>query len=357
MNLPKLNIGHKVTKVPIIQGGMGVGVSLSSLASAVANNGGIGIISGVQIGFREDDFDKNTKAANERALAKEIRRAKKLSPNGIIGVNLMVAIENYEDMVKIAVKEEVDLIISGAGLPKDLPSFIKDSNTKIAPIVSSAKAAALITKLWQRRYDYLPDLIIVEGPDAGGHLGFSFDELEGEDYPNLEDIVKDVIETIKPFEESSGKKISIIAAGGIFDGEDITRLLNLGADGVQMGTRFVATEECDASMEFKEAYVSAKKDDIQFVISPAGLPGQAIVNPFMKRVGIERQKITKCYNCLKPCNPATTPYCISQALINSAKGDIDNGLIFIGKKGYKIDKIVSVRELMDELIMNVKKVR
>lgn len=332
---------------------MGVGVSLSNLASAVANNGGVGIISGVQIGFREDDFDKNTDKANERALAKEIRRARELSPNGIIGVNLMVAIENYVEMVKVSVREKVDLIISGAGLPKDLPSYVKNTKTKIAPVVSSAKAASLITKLWQRRYDYIPDLIIVEGPDAGGHLGFSSDELNGDTYPNLKDIVRDVIAAIKPIEESSHKKIPIIAAGGIFDGKDIREFLNLGASGVQMGTRFVATEECDVSLEFKNAYVNAKEEDIQYILSPVGMPGQAIVNSFIKRVKLEKEKITKCYNCLTPCKPAESPYCISQALINSANGDIDNGLIFIGKNGYRIDKIVSVKELMDELLMEI----
>lgn len=354
MNLPRINIGDKTTKIPIIQGGMGVGVSLSNLASAVANYGGIGVISGVQIGFREDDFDKNTDKANERALAKEIRKAKELSPNGIIGVNLMVAIKNYVEMVKVCVKEKVDLIISGAGLPKDLPSYVKDSKTKIAPIVSSAKAATLITRLWQRRYDYIPDLVIVEGPDAGGHLGFSPEELRKDNYPNLVEMVKDVIKAMKPFEESSGKKIPIIAAGGIFDGKDISKFLSLGASGVQMGTRFVATEECDASLEFKNAYVNSKEDDIDFILSPVGMPGQAIINPFIKRIQEEKEKITKCYNCLTPCNPAKSPYCISEALISSVNGDIDNGLVFIGKNGHKIDKIVGVKELMDELILDIK---
>ena len=347
MKLPQLNIGGKTTKVPIIQGGMGVGVSLSNLASAVANQGGIGVISGVQIGFREDDFDKNTDKANERALAKEIRKAKELSPNGIIGVNLMVAIENYVEMVKVCVKEKVDLIISGAGLPKDLPSFVKGTNTKIAPIVSSAKAAKLITKLWQRRYDYLPDLIIVEGPDAGGHLGFSLDELKEDNYPNLKEIIKDVITSINP-------KIPVIAAGGIFDGKDISSFLKLGASGVQMGTRFVATEECDASTEFKNAYVNSKEEDIKHILSPVGMPGQAIINPFIKRIQSKKEKITKCYRCLTPCKPAESPYCISQALINSANGHVDNGLIFIGKNGHRIDRIVSVQELMDELVLDIK---
>lgn len=240
---------------------IGVGVSLSNLASSVANNGDIGIISGVQIGFQEDDFDKNTNTANQRTLVREIRRARELSPNGIIGVNLMVAINNYEEMLEVAVGEKVDLIISGAGLPRDLPKFVKDSPTKIAPVVSSAKAARLITRLWLRRYDYLPDLIIVEGPGAGGHLGFSLDELE-EDYPNLEEIVRDVIEIVKPFEEDLGEKIPIIAAGGIFDGQDISKFLSLGASGVQMRSRFVATKECDAPLEFKQAYVDAREEDI-----------------------------------------------------------------------------------------------
>lgn len=350
MDIRQLKIGNKSTRVPIIQGGMGIGVSLSSLASAVANAGGIGVISGVQIGFREADFDRNTQEANLRALAKEIRKACKLSPEGIIGVNLMVAIKNYADMVKVAVEEKVDLIISGAGLPKDLPGLVKGSETRIAPIVSSGKGAALITKLWLRRYDYLPDLLIVEGPLAGGHLGFSLEELEGDNSPKLEDLVTDVIQAIKPFEEAAGKKIPLIAAGGIYDGYDIYRFLKLGASGVQMGTRFVATHECDASSEFKNAYINAKKEDIDFILSPVGMPGQAIINPFIKKVKAEKEKISKCYNCLAPCNPAKSPYCISTALINAVTDRADEGLIFIGKSGYKIDKIVSVKELIDELL-------
>ena len=350
MNLPQIQIGDKVTKVPIIQGGMGVGVSLSKLASAVANYGGIGVISGVQIGFNEEDFETNCNEANERALAKEIRKARKLSPNGILGLNLMVAINNYKEMVKVAVNEKIDLIISGAGLPSELPLLVKDSETKIAPIVSSGKAAAVITKLWKKRYDYLPDLVIVEGPKAGGHLGFSMDQLKAENLPSLSEIIKDVINVLKPYEVESGKRIPVIAAGGIFDNKDIKKYLNLGIQGVQIGTRFVATNECDASIEFKNAYVNSNEDEIEIIISPVGMPGQAIINPFMKRIKKEQEKVTKCYRCLSPCNPSTTPYCISKALITSVKGDVDNGLIFIGKNGYRIDKIVSVKELMDELI-------
>lgn len=353
MNLPQIKIGGKITKVPIIQGGMGVGVSLSKLASTVANYGGIGVISGVQIGFREDDFETNCDKANEIALVKEIRKTRELSPDGIIGVNLMVAINNYKEMVMVAVKEKIDLIISGAGLPSELPSLVKGSDTKIAPIVSSGKAAAVITKLWKKRYDYLPDLVIVEGPKAGGHLGFSLEQLNAESLPSLSKILSDVIQVLKPYEDESGKKIPVIAAGGIFDGKDIKKYLDLGASGVQIGTRFVATHECDASIEFKQAYVDSKEDEIEIILSPVGMPGQALINPFIKRIREERQKITKCYKCLTPCQPATTPYCISKALITSVNGDVDNGLVFIGKNGFRIDKIVSVKELMDELIEEI----
>lgn len=348
MIFPQIKIGDKITKFPIIQGGMGVGISLSNLASTVANYGGIGVISGVQIGYREEDFDRNCNEANERALAKEIRRARELSPDGILGVNLMVAMNNYKDMVAVAIKEKIDLIISGAGLPSELPSLVKGSATKIAPIVSSGKAAAVITKLWKKRYDYLPDLIIVEGPKAGGHLGFSLEDLKGE-WPDLKEIVKDVIKAIKPYEDDSGKKIPVIAAGGIYDSDDVKEFISLGCSGVQVGTRFAATHECDASIEFKNSYVESKEEDIEIVLSPVGMPGQAIINPFMKKVKEEQEKVTKCYRCLTPCNPATTPYCISKALINSVKGNVDEGLIFIGKNGYRIDKIVSVKEIIDEL--------
>ncbi len=355
MNYEPIRIGEKETTVPIIQGGMGVGVSLSGLASAVANCGGIGVISGVQIGFREDDFDLNSEAANVRAMIKEINLARELSPNGIIGMNLMVAIKNYDEMAIAAANAGVDLIISGAGLPSDLPKFIKGTNTKIAPIVSSGKAAALIIKLWKRRHDYYPDLIIVEGPEAGGHLGFSFDELENAKDDALENIVLDVIKAIKPFEQERGEKIPIIAAGGIFDGKDIAKFLKLGASGVQMGTRFVATEECDATDEYKESYINANEEDIKLVLSPVGMPGRAINNSFIKRAELGKIKVEKCYLCLTPCKPATTPYCISTALINSVSNNIDNGLIFIGSCGYKLDKITTVDKLINELVEDIKR--
>ncbi|RKD21587.1 NAD(P)H-dependent flavin oxidoreductase YrpB, nitropropane dioxygenase family [Caminicella sporogenes DSM 14501] len=350
MNLPSLKIGDLIAKVPIIQGGMGIGVSLSKLASAVANEGGIGVISGVQIGFREKDFKINNDIANIRGLIKEIRKARELSPNGILGVNILSAVNNYKDMVKTAVKEKIDLIISGAGLPKQLPELVKGSNTKIAPIVSSSKAISVIAKIWDKRYKYIPDAVIVEGPYAGGHLGFSVQQLKSLKLPKLSDIVKEVIETLKPFEEKYKKKVPVIAAGGIYTGRDIAKFLKIGAAGVQMATRFVATEECDAHINFKNAYISAKEEDIQIVVSPLGMPGRAIRNEFIKSVEKGKQPINKCYRCLKHCSPASAPYCISDALINSVQGDIERGLVFVGTTAYRLKEITTVKKLINELV-------
>ncbi|MFL0195091.1 NAD(P)H-dependent flavin oxidoreductase [Clostridium sp. WILCCON 0269] len=347
MKLPSLIIGDLKANIPIIQGGMGVGVSGYNLTQAVANEGGIGVISTVQIGYREPDFETNTKQANIRALRKEIRKARELSPKGIIGVNIMVAISDYDEMVKTSVEEKADIIISGAGLPLNLPKLVVGSHIKIAPIVSSGKAASIIIRNWLKKYSRMPDAVVVEGPEAGGHLGFHLKQLE-EDKESLEDIVKEVIGVVRTFE--NGKDIPVIAAGGIYTGHDIAKFLKLGASGVQMGTRFVATEECDAHINFKNAYINVKKEDIRIIKSPVGLPGRAIRNKFIRQA--ENSMITpdKCYSCLKKCNPAKTPYCISKALINSVKGNVEEGLIFIGSNGYRVNKIVKVKELIKELI-------
>lgn len=350
MKLPHLKIGELVVKVPIIQGGMGIGVSRSKLASAVANEGGVGVISGVQIGFEEEDFETNNKEANLRALVSEIRKARSLSPLGVIGINLMVAMNNYKETVKAAVEEGIDIIISGAGLPTELPNLIKGTKTKIAPIVSSAKAATVITKLWDHKFSYIPDMVVVEGPEAGGHLGFSLDQLEEDKKPNLLDIVKEVIEALKPFEEKYNRSIPVVAGGGIFTGEDIAEAIKSGAAGVQMATRFVATEECDAHINYKMAYINAKKEDLRIVKSPVGMPGRAITNSFLSKLENGRIAVEKCYQCLKPCEPANTPYCISKALLEAVKGNMEQGLIFTGSNAYKLDKITTVKELMRELV-------
>ena len=355
MELPTLKIGDLKADYPIIQGAMGVGVSLSNLASSVANSGGVGVIAGVQIGFNEPDFRSNNQSANLRALKKHIKKAKLLSPKGILGVNLMVAMNNYKDMVLTCMDEKVDLIISGAGLPKNLPNLTKGSNTKIAPIVSSGKAAQLIMKLWAKKHNYLPDLLIVEGPEAGGHLGFSEQDLIDTQKPNLEQLLAEVLEATRPFVEKYNKEIPVIAAGGIFDGQDIAKYLELGASGVQMGTKFVATKECDAHINFKNMYLNSRKQDIQLVKSPVGLPGRAIRNEFLMKLDLGKIPVEHCHNCLRPCNPKAADYCISDALINAVKGNVKDGLIFAGSNAYRVDKIISVKDLISQLITEAEK--
>ena len=350
LKLKPLTIDGLTARIPIIQGGMGIGVSMSSLASAVANAGGVGVISAAQVGFREPDFESDNDAANLRGLRKEIQKAKSMSPDGILGVNIMTATNNYAEQVRVCVEEKVNLIISGAGLPTNLPEMVKNSVTKIAPIVSSAKGARVITRLWTKKYNYLPDLIVVEGPKAGGHLGFSPEVLSKPVLPSLKDIVSGVIEILKPFEEAFGKKIPVVAAGGIYTGKEIAEFIKLGASGVQMATRFVATDECDAHRNFKEAYVNANEDEIKIVVSPLGMPGRALYNKHVKTVEESGRKIKKCFRCLKACNPATAPYCITEALVKAVEGDVEDGLVFIGSEGCKVDKIIPVQELMDELV-------
>lgn len=353
MKISPLQIGNLKCRIPIIQGGMGVGVSLSGLASAVAREGAVGVISGVQIGFKESDFEVNTKEANLRALKKEIRKAKENSNGGILGLNLMVAMNGYDEMVNVAVEEGIDLIISGAGLPMKLPKLVKNKTIKIVPIVSSGKAANIILKLWEKRYSYIPDLIVVEGPEAGGHLGFHMDELKENKKISLEDLYKDVKGVTKEFEKKHNKKISLVLAGGIYSGENISKYLKLGAEGVQMGTRFIGTDECDANLKYKQAFLNCNKEDIDIIKSPVGLPGRIIKNKFSNRISNSKEDVYKCFNCLKKCNPETTQYCISRALINAVKGNIQEGIIFSGSNGYKIDKIKSVKELIKELMMEM----
>lgn len=353
MNFDSLKIGNLIAPIPIIQGGMGVGVSSSSLASAVANEGGVGVISAAQLGYNEEDFEKNTLEANLRALKKHITLAKSKAKQGIIGINIMVATKQYEEHVKTAIEAGVDLIISGAGLPTMLPKLVKGTSVKIAPIVSSLKSARVIMKLWDKHDNVAPDLVVIEGPKAGGHLGFKLNELEDENFDFDKSVVEIITET-KKYAEKYNKEIPVVVAGGIFDGNDIAKYLKLGANGVQMATRFVATEECDASIEFKEAYVNCSKDTIQIVKSPVGMPGRAIRNSFVKSTEeLGKQKITKCYNCLTPCNPAETPYCISKALINAVNGNINDGLIFCGENASRIDKITTVKKLMAELVEQI----
>jgi NAD(P)H-dependent flavin oxidoreductase YrpB (nitropropane dioxygenase family) len=328
---------------------MGIGVSMSRLASAVANAGGIGVISGAQPGFSEPDFWTNPLEANLRAIRKEIRKARELSPNGIIGINFLVASKEYAEFVREAVKEGVDLIISGAGLPKTLPEFVKGTKTKFAPIVSSGKAAETLLKLWDRRYQVVPDAIIVEGPLAGGHLGFSREDLESK-AKDLYVILEEVLTAVKEFVERYQKPIPVIAAGGIFTGAEMKHALSLGAAGVQISTRFVATEECDADDAFKQMYIDATEEDVVIIQSPVGLPGRAIQNDMTRSLKEGRIPVKACTRCIGHCDPATTPFCITKALIQAVTGDVHNGLVFAGHNAYLVDKISTVQDVIDAIV-------
>ncbi len=358
--LKPLVMGNLTAKYPIIQGGMGVGISLSSLAGAVAKAGGVGIISTAQIGFRDPDFLKAPLEANLRAIKTEFEKARKIAPDGIIGFNIMVATKQYALYVKAAIQAGADIIISGAGLPVSLPELAKGAKTKIAPIVSTAKSAMVICKMWDRKYEKAPDLVVIEGPLAGGHLGFTPEQLTGygadtadvaatyqkDDYDKE---IQDIIKVVRGYEEKYGQHIPVVVAGGIYDHEDVEHAVSLGADGVQVGTRFVTTEECDAPLSYKQAYINAGKEDIVITKSPVGMPGRAIKNAFLNAVTGEPAKIDHCYRCLEHCNPANIPYCITKALSNAAEGDLDHALLFCGSNAYRSDKIETVEEVIREL--------
>ena len=347
--MKNLKIGKLKAKLPIIQGGMGIGISLSGLASAVANEGGIGVIAAAGVGMYEPDYKANFKEANIRALKEQIRKAKSLT-KGIIGVNIMVALSDFSDMVKAAIEEKIDIIFSGAGLPLDLPEYLtRASKTKLVPIVSSGKAAKIISQVWSSRYNYVPDAIVVEGPKAGGHLGFKTENLENPKF-SLANLIKDVAEQIKPFEKIKKKKIPVIAAGGIYTGKDIKEMMDQGAAGVQMATRFVTTNECDASDDFKACYINAKKTDIEIINSPVGMPGRAITNDFIRSVQDGKKAPFACpYHCIITCDYTNSPYCIALALSNAQKGKMTKGFAFAGINAYKAKGIISVTTLIERI--------
>ena len=349
MKIPKLQIGNITADIPIVQGGMGVRVSLSSLASAVAEEGGIGTISSIGLGDLEASKNEYEKVSRE-ALEREIRKAKSMT-NGHIAVNFMGVLSNADDLITAAVREGIKIIVYGAGLPIKLPSLVEDSSVNLVPIVSSARVAELILRVWNKRYERTADAIILEGPLAGGHLGFSEEQLYQPEKYSLENLLPEVLETVKVYEDKYGKKIPVIAAGGIFNGKDIARMLSLGAAGVQMGTRFVCTVECDVSQEFKQSYLDAKEEDIAIIKSPVGMPGRAIHNKFLKDLEIKGKLKIKCpYRCLSVCKVSEAKYCIALALVNSYFGDVDHGLIFCGQNAYRCDKIVTVKELISGLL-------
>lgn len=341
-----MKIGDLDVPVPVVQGGMGVGVSLSGLAGAVAASGGIGVISTAQIGFRDAEFGRHPIECNLRAVGEEIRKAREIADRnakgGVIGVNIMVVTRRYEEYVKAAVAAGADIIISGAGLPMELPAYVEGSSTKIAPIVSSRRAINVIMRYWQKHYGRKPDMVVIEGPLAGGHLGFSRDELDSLSREAYDEEIKAILDI-------TGKDgIPTVVAGGIYTRDDLEHYLAMGANGVQMATRFVTTYECDAHMNYKQAYIDAEKEDIVIVSSPVGMPGRAIHNKFLDRVADGERFMNGCRQCITTCDPKTSPYCITEALINAVEGRCDEGLLFCGSNAYRAKGLEHVSDIMEE---------
>ena len=348
-NIQALKIGDLQISPPIIQGGMGVRVSRANLAAAVANQGCAGVIASAGIGKFENSSKSDFSKVNAEALRYEIRKARSMT-SGVIGVNIMVALSDYETLVRTAVDENVDLIISGAGLPLNLPKYANSTDTKLIPVVSSARAVQIICRRWKAHFNKVPDAIIVEGVRAGGHLGYSYEDILNETTPNLEQTLQEVLKIANSFDP----RVPVIAAGGIFDGEDIAHFLRLGASGVQMATRFVCTDECGAHENFKQAYLNAEAEDITIIESPVGLPGRVINNSFVEEIKQGKTVPFQCnYRCLKSCDPEKAPYCIAEVLANAAEGNLDESFAFAGSNAYKCNEIVSVRSLVQRLIQEL----
>jgi NAD(P)H-dependent flavin oxidoreductase YrpB (nitropropane dioxygenase family) len=348
-NLPPLVIGDLVIPVPIVQGGMGVRIGCHNLVAAVANNGGLGTLSGMGLCPVETKARDFKRVCNEE-LIKEMARCRELAPGKPLAVNVMVAATNWEELVRTAAEHGADLIVSGAGLPLEMPRVVEGTNAKIAPIVSSGRAAAVLCRVWRKNYKRLPDAVVLEGPRAGGHLGFTVEELEN---PRpLEELLDEVLLALEPYERQAGRRIPVIAAGGIYDGEDIARLMARGAAGVQMGTRFVATEECDAHDTFKDQFVQCREEDIVIITSPVGMPLRAIRNEWLQDIIDGQRKKFKCsYKCLHTCDFQKVQYCIADALYQAdVAGNLYGGFVICGSTTHRIKEITTVKSLMTELV-------
>lgn len=347
-----MQLGNRKLPIPVIQGGMGVGVSLSGLAGAVAANGGMGVISSANIGFDEPDFDIRPHEANIRALKSHILKAKEIAEgNGLTGVNIMTAVTGYKEAVQASIEAGADAIISGAGLPLKLAEYIADADILFAPIVSGGRAAQLLCRTYLKHGFRLPDFFVMEGSKAGGHLGFSAEELSRNAAKSNVQLINEVRESLKPFEEQIKRRIPVFAAGGIFNAEDAAGMLKAGADGVQMGTRFIATEECDASQVFKDVLIASKPEDIVITNSPVGMPARAVMTPLLKRLKAgEAFRAKRCNRCLNACpGPEGAVYCISRALIAAVRGNYEEGLFFCGENAWRLEGITTVKAVMDEL--------
>lgn len=352
--MKSFQIGELTIPVPIVQGGMGIGISLSGLSSAVASAGGIGTIATVGVGLIHGTPNKTFRQNNIDGVVLEIRKARKLT-KGVLAVNIMSVLTNFSELVETAIKEKIDIIFSGAGLPLDLPKYkINGSKTKLVPIVSSVRAARLIAKKWMQSYNYVPDAFVVEGPEAGGHLGFSYEDLDNKKF-TLEELVADIVPFAKELSIVHDKTVPVIAGGGITNGGQIRKIIELGASAVQLGSSFIATNECDASVDFKQAIVQSNKRDIRLIKSPVGLPGRAVENDFLLAAERGEKRPGSCkYNCIKSCNPKTTDYCIADALLSAYHGNFKSGFAFSGENAHVINSITTVEEVFNRLIAEYK---
>ena len=347
-----LTLGKKTLSVPILQGGMGVGVSLGGLAGAVAACGGMGCISTADAGYREPDFARDPASANHRALTAEIRKAKQIANGaGMVAINAMVATQDYAAAIRTAVEAGVDAVVSGAGLPLELPGLVNTMEVAIAPIVSSGRAAKLILRRWAKEFGRTADFVVIEGCKAGGHLGFAEQDLFSGSCQTLDEILPEVLAEVKPYEAQFGHSIPVFVAGGVYTGADLAHFTRLGAAGVQFATRFITTYECDASQGYKDVLLNAGSEDVRIIHSPVGMPGRALNTPLVQAMAEGRRFPPRhCARCLKTCDPVKVPYCITHALIEAVKGNLEEGLFFCGANVGRLDRMYTVRELMDELV-------
>lgn len=348
-----MKLGNRELALPLIQGGMGVGVSMGGLAGAVAAEGAMGTLSTADAGWNEPDFAAHPQQANLRALRREVQRAKRLAAGaGLVAVNAMVATRQYADSVRTALEAGADAIVSGAGLPLELPALAEGfEEALLAPIVSGPRAAQLICRTWAKRYGRVPDFVVLEGCQAGGHLGFEeADLLSGRCTP-LSRLIPEVLAALRPFEEKFGRAIPLFCAGGVATGAEMARCTRLGAAGAQLATRFIATEECDASQGYKDVLLAARPEDLRIIHSPVGMPGRAVNSPLVQRLAAGmRQPPAHCSGCIKSCRPAETPFCITHALIEAVKGNWEEGLFFSGSRVDLVDRMRTVPDLIDELM-------
>lgn len=347
-----MKLRNRELALPLIQGGMGVGVSMGGLAGAVAAEGAMGTLSTADAGWNEPDFAAHPQQANLRALRREVQRAKRLAAGaGLVAVNAMVATRQYADSVRTALEAGADAIVSGAGLPLELPALAEGFEALLAPIVSGPRAAQLICRTWAKRYGRVPDFVVLEGCQAGGHLGFEeADLLSGRCTP-LSRLIPEVLAALRPFEEKFGRAIPLFCAGGVATGAEMARCTRLGAAGAQLATRFIATEECDAGQGYKDVLLAAQPEDLRIIHSPVGMPGRAVNSPLVQRLAAGmRQPPAHCSGCIKSCRPAETPFCITHALIEAVKGNWEEGLFFSGSRVDLVDRMRTVPDLIDELM-------